>query len=72
MSDMFRERLIKYVLEEHRRRIRDDCVSAIIAFLFCMFLLSRGQSELTVAVGTVGVVVVCMVAFTVYFCRQKQ
>ena len=63
-------RLSNYVFRESTRRRRDDRLSLLIAFGFCLLALLMGQPKQSVIVEGLVVLAVSMFWFTFYFCRN--
>ena len=67
---MFAVNLRNYVHRNSKRRLRDDRISLIIAFAFCILMIALGQPERSVAIEGLIVLGLCMLSFTLYFCSN--
>ena len=66
---MFADKLREYVLFDSKRRLRDDRLSLLIAFLaYCLFSFVWNLPEDAAAKGSLGVLAVSMLVFTLRYC----
>jgi hypothetical protein len=65
---MFTDNLRVYVFRRNARRLRDDRISLIIAFVFSVLMVSLGYSERTAAITGLLVLGISMLSLTIYFC----
>lgn len=67
---MFSVTLRNYVFRHHKRRLRDDRISLLIAFAFAMLMLAMGEPERTAALAGVAVLGICMASLTIFYCAN--